>query len=190
MSTVLLFKDAPHHPALRTALDRFGYQILGELSDANALLSEALRLAPGIIIVTTESPSDATLESVSAITNSSPRPVVMFARDQRRDVIRKAVECGVSAYVVDGFAPERVPAIIEAATARFEAYQAVKRELAATRTKLSERKVIEQAKGIIMRERGLAEHEAYSALRKMAMDQSVALAELARRVIAVAGLLR
>lgn len=189
MSTVLLLEDAPHHPALRTTLDKLGYRVLAELNDASGLESEVARLSPDIIIVTTETPNAATLESVSSITNSSPRPVVMFAKDESRDVIRKAVECGVSAYVVDGWAPERVSAIIEAASARFDAYQAVKAELATTRTQLFERKVIEKAKGIVMQERGVSEDAAYSALRKMAMNQNLRLAEVARRVIAVAGLL-
>ena len=91
--------------------------------------------------------------------------------------------------MVDGWSPERVTAIIEAAIARFEAYSAVKKELAQTRAKLSERKIVEKAKGIVMQQRGLTEEQAYSSLRKMAMDQSLPLAEVARRVIAVSQLL-
>lgn len=188
MSTVVLVEDTPH-PTLRTTLDRLGYRILAELNDASGLCSVVTRLAPDIVIVATESPNAATLDSVSAVSNSSPRPVVMFARDESRDVIRKAVECGVSAYVVDGWARERLRPIIEAATARFEAHEAVKRELASTRAKLAERKLIEKAKGIVMEQRRLNENDAYGALRKMAMDQNLALAEVARRVIAVAQLL-
>jgi response regulator NasT len=113
----------------------------------------------------------------------------MFAKDPRAQLIRKSVECGVSAYVVDGWSPERITPIIEAAIARFDAYAAVKKELAHTRTQLAERKLIDKAKGIVMQQRGLTEEQAYSALRKMAMDQSVPLAEVARRIISVAQLL-
>jgi response regulator NasT len=113
----------------------------------------------------------------------------MFATDPSTTLIRRAVECGVSAYVVDGWAPERLTPIIEAAAARFEAYSAVKQELDHTRNKLSERKVIEKAKGIVMQQRGLTEDQAYSSLRKMAMDQNLPLAEIARRVITVSQLL-
>jgi response regulator NasT len=99
------------------------------------------------------------------------------------------MHAGVAAYVVDGWAAERVTPIIEAACARFEAYEAVKKQLAATQNKLSERKVIEKAKGIVMQQRALTEDQAYAALRKLAMDQNLALAEVARRVLAVAHLL-
>ena len=189
MSSVLLHHDTPHHPELRPTLERLGYRILADLDDTTSLHREVLRLAPDVIIITTGSPDAKTLESVGTITTSLPRPVVMFASDESREVIRKAVECGVSAYVVDGWAPERVTAIIEAASARFEAYQSVKQELTATRTKLSERKIIEKAKGLVMKQRGLSEDQAYSALRKMAMDQNLSLAEVARRIISVAELL-
>jgi response regulator NasT len=188
MSTVLVLADAPH-PELRPSLERCGYLMLGELADAGTLHREALRLAPDVIIVTTESPNAKLLESIRSIASAFPRPVVVFATDERREVIRKAVDCGVSAYVVDGWAPERLSAIIEAACARFDAFQAVKHELAVTRTKLSDRKLIEKAKGIVMRERGVTEDEAYSSLRKMAMNQNLPLGEVARRIIDVAELL-
>jgi response regulator NasT len=150
---------------------------------------EVVRLAPDLIIACTQSPSAALIESLHAVSAECPRPVILFANDPRRETIRKAVDAGVAAYVVDGWAPERITPIIEAACARFEAHEAVKQELAATRNKLSERKLIEKAKGIVMQQRGLTEDQAYSALRKMAMDQNLALAEVARRVISIATLL-
>jgi response regulator NasT len=113
----------------------------------------------------------------------------MFARDTRREIIRMTVDAGVSAYVVDGWAAARVGAIIEAACARFDAHESLKQELRASRHKLAERKLVEKAKGLVMQQRGVSEGEAYSSLRKMAMDQNLTLAEVARRVIAVAHLL-
>ena len=129
------------------------------------------------------------LDALRLVSAKTPRPVVMFATDGRREVIRKTVDAGVAAYVVDGWAPARVPAIIEAACARFEAYESLRNELRATQNKLAERKVVEKAKGLVMQQRGLSEEQAYSALRKMAMDQNLTLAEVARRVISIAHLL-
>ena len=190
MQKVLLtLEDASHDASLRDTLTDLGYEIIGELTDLRELRTEVARTAPDVIIVRTDTPSESTLESLAAVSASLPRPIVVFAREGSRDLIRKAVECGVAAYVVEGWARERITPIIEAAAARFDAFQAVQRELAATRTKLSERKVIEKAKGIVMEQRGMNENDAYAALRKMAMDQNLALAELARRVIAVAELL-
>ena len=188
-SVVLMTRDAPHAASLKAALETHRYDILSEVGDAATLHTEVVRLAPDLVIVCTHTPDGETLASLETITAVCPRPIIVFAKDPSRESIRKAVEAGVAAYVVDGWAPERVTPIIDAACARFDAYTSVKNELAATQSKLSERKIIERAKGIVMQQRGLSEGDAYGALRKMAMDQNLALAEVARRVISVAQLL-
>ena len=75
------------------------------------------------------------------------------------------------------------------AIARFESYQAVKTELAQVRTKLSERKLVERAKGVLMKARSIDEDEAYAALRKMAMERSLTIGEVSRQFLAVSALL-
>lgn len=189
MQTVLLLQQVLDERALRGMLADLGYDVVSEVRDPRALRTEVERRAPDVIIVRTETPTDETLESLAAVTSTSARPIVVFASTGTREIIRRAVACGVAAYVVDGWARERITSIIEAAIARFDVHEAVRRELASTRTKLSERKVIEKAKGIVMQQRKLTENDAYSALRKMAMDQNLTLAEVARRVIAVSQLL-
>ena len=189
MYKVLLLTEGSRDEALGASLAELGYAIVSEVSDARLLRTEVARSAPEVIIVRVDAPSDDLLEAIGAVSAALPRPIVVFAREGTREVIRRAVECGVAAYVVEGWSPERVTPIIEAATARFEAFDAIRKELLSTRTKLDERKVIEKAKGIVMQQRRLTENDAYSALRKMAMDQNLALAEVARRVIAVSQLL-
>jgi two-component system, response regulator / RNA-binding antiterminator len=188
-SVVLLTRDAPHGGSLRAALETQRYEILSGLRETAMLHAEVVRLAPDVIIVCTQSPDEQLLASLRSISSACPRPVIMFATDPSRDAIHRSVEAGVAAYVVDGWSPERLTPIIEAATARFESYVSMKKELASARAKLAERKIIERAKGIVMEQRKLNEDTAYTALRKMAMDQNLALAEVARRVVAVAQLL-
>jgi response regulator NasT len=103
--------------------------------------------------------------------------------------IRAAVQAGVSAYVVGGLSPERVRPVLEVAIARFNEFQALRRELESAKSSLEERKVIERAKGILMKSRRLAEDEAFRLMRKMAMDRKVRLADVAREVIAAAEIL-
>ena len=190
MLRVMLVDDTPERAfRLRLVLERVGYDVVAEVSDARALRDEALRLSPDVIIVETTSPSRDVLERIGAITESAPRPVVMFAGDPARNAIRAAVRAGVTSYVVDGLAPERIAPIVDTALARFETFQAMKTELDSARTKLSERKLVEKAKGILMKSRRLSEEEAYGALRKQAMDRNLQLVEVARQVIAVAELL-
>jgi response regulator NasT len=113
----------------------------------------------------------------------------MFSADRASDTIREAVQAGVSAYIVDGLAAERVKPIIEVAIARFESFQAVKSELAQVKTKLSERKLVEKAKGVLMKARSIDEEAAYSALRKMAMERNLTIGEVSRQLLAVSDLL-
>ena len=174
---------------LSLVLERLGYDVVAEISDPHQLHDEVLRLSPDAIIVDTDSPSRDTLENLCAITESCPRPIVMFASDPARESIRQAVRAGVSAYVVDGLAPERITPILDTAVARFEAFQAMKNELDSVKTKLSERKIVEKAKGILMKGAKLTEDQAYRALRKQAMDRKLQIVEVARQVIAVSELM-
>lgn len=118
-----------------------------------------------------------------------PRPVVMFSQDGDSETIRTAVKAGVAAYVVDGFEIERLRPVVDVAIARFEEHQALKLELAEASRKLTERKTIEKAKGILMKTRGMDEEAAYAALRKLAMEKSQPLAKVAANLIDMASLL-
>ena len=190
MLRIVLVDDTPERSFyLRLMLERVGYNVIAEIGDPRQLHDEVLRLSPDMIIVDTNSPSRDTLENICMITQSCPRPVVMFAQDAARESIREAVRVGVNAYVVDGLTPERITPIVETAVAHFELFQNIRDELHETRTRLSERKLIERAKGILMEEKKVSEDEAYRLLRKLAMDKSASVATIAEQVISVAKLL-
>ena len=174
---------------LRLMLEQVGYTVVAEVFEPHKIYAAVKAHAPDVIIVDTESPSRDTLEHVAVLSETDPRPIVMFSSDSGSDTIREAVQAGVSAYIVDGLAAERVKPIIEVAIARFESYQAVKTELAQVKTKLSERKLVERAKGVLMKARSIGEDEAYAALRKMAMERSLTIGEVSRQLLAVSDLL-
>jgi response regulator NasT len=113
----------------------------------------------------------------------------MFARDADAATIREVMRAGVSAYVVDGLDPARVKSIIDVACARFEEFQRLRAALAEANLKLAERKVVERAKGILMKARGVSEEDAYRALRRMAMDRNRRLVDVAQAVVDTAELL-
>lgn len=190
MLRVMLFDEAPDRSMyLRLMLERLGYEVVAEVDDARRLHDEVARLAPDAVIIDTESPSRDTLEHLCLISEDCPRPIVMFTQDGDSALIREAVRVGVTAYIVDGLAPERVRPIIDTAIARFEAFQQMKQDLTETRMRLSERKLIERAKGILMREKNLGEDAAYRMLRKFAMDKNTTLAKVCEQIIAVSSLL-
>ena len=174
---------------LREGLARAGHEVVASLSSPLELLQAVERLRPDVIVIDTESPTRDVLEHLVIVTQSSPRPIVMFASDSGGEAIREAVRAGVSAYVVDGLDAGRVNSIVEVACARFDELQRLKVELADANLKLSERKLIERAKGLLMQSRGLSENEAYHALRKLAMSKKQRLGDVAQQVLDAADLL-
>jgi response regulator NasT len=187
---VLLVDESPERAEiLRAGLQEAGFTIIGTIASPIALLRAVDELAPDVIIIDTESPSRDVLEHVVMVSRDQPRPIVMFASDGSDEAIRKAIGAGVAAYVVEGLDAARVKSIIDVAVARFEKHQRLVDELAEANLKLSERKLVERAKGLLMKSRGLSEDEAYHALRKTAMERGVRIAEVAQQLIDISSLL-
>ncbi len=187
---VLVIDESPERAAvLRHGLKLGGHQVVAALPNAFDLLKHVESLQPDVIIIDTESPSRDVLEHVVMVSRDQPRPIVMFATDPDTLTIREAVKAGVSAYIVDGLGAGRVQPIIDVAMARFDEFQALRNQLEQATTKLSERKLIERAKGILMKSRKLPEQEAYDSLRRTAMARNLSVAALARQVIAMAELM-
>jgi response regulator NasT len=174
---------------LREALTAAGHEVAASLASPLELLHAVETVRPDVIVIDTESPTRDVLEHVVMVTQSSPRPIVMFSSDSGGEAIRGAVRAGVSAYIVDGLDSSRVNSIVEVACARFEEFQRLKLELADANLKLSERKLVERAKGLLMKQRALSEDEAYHALRRLAMSRKLRLGEAAQQLIDAAELL-
>ena len=187
---VLLIDDTRARArVLREALQDAGYEVVQAAAAPLALLKAVERAQPDVIIIDVDSPSRDVLEHIVVMTQNAPRPIVMFASDGAEEKIREAVRAGVSAYVVDGIEAARVKPIIDVACARFEEFQRLRGELAQARENLSERKLVERAKGLLMQSRGLSEDDAYHALRKLAMSKKLRLGDVAQQVIDTAELL-
>ena len=174
---------------LQQALTRAGYEVIAYVPSTLDLHRQVSALQPDIVIIDMDSPDRDTLENLCVVNRDEPRTVVMFTHDGDGEKIRAATLAGVSAYVVDGMSGERIRPILDAAVARFEQFQALKREFDEIEEKLADRKVIERAKGILIKSRNLSEEDAYRALRKQAMESNSRLAEVARQLVAVAGLI-
>ena len=173
--------------AALAALD--GITIAGALRTPAALPDRIREHRPDVVLIHTDSPSRGVLEQLAAASSAAPRPVVMFTGDGEELTIRAALRAGVSAYVVDGLAPERIGPILRVAIGRFEAEQALRAELVEARARLAERKLVDRAKGILMKHLQLTEAQAFAALRSLAMQRGVRLGEAAQQVIDVASML-
>lgn len=166
-----------------------GYQVAALLPSSLDLAVKVEAIKPDIILIQTDSPSRDTLEHLAVANEELPRPVVMFASKSDSAVIRRAMKAGVSAYIVDGLTPKRLKPVIDVAIARFDEYQELRRERDEATQKLADRKVLDRAKGVLMKARNYDEDAAYNALRKLAMDRGEPLIKVARQVIDMADLL-
>ncbi|AUH51310.1 response regulator [Chromobacterium sp. ATCC 53434] len=187
---LLLVNDADRPMRqLRDASADAGYRVIAEADGAAELWRLAESQRPDVVIVDTESPTPDTLEPLALMQRFAPRPVVMFAEHGGMPAIQAAVRAGVTVYIVDRVSAERLAPIIDMARVKFEEDAALKRQLADLERQLEERKLIERAKGMLMRRRGLGEEEAYALLRRRAMNAGLRLAELSRQLIDASELL-
>lgn len=175
---------------LEAGLKEAGYGNVTVVRDMQNLLRRIVDADPDVIFIDLENPNRDVLEQMFQVSRCVRRPVAMFVDRSDTDMIKAAVEAGVGAYIVDGLKKERVKAILDMAVSRFQAFSELREELEQARQALNERKVVERAKGILMKEKGLSEDTAYDLLRKAAMNEGKRVAEIAQAVVTAAGLLK
>lgn len=147
-------------------------------------------LQPELVLIDAANPSRDQLEELTLASGPLERPVAIFVDQSDSGMTRAVVESGVAAYVVDGLKPTRIRTVLDAAMARFNMLHKMRAELAQTRAALEERKLVDRAKGILMRARGLGEDEAYSLMRKTAMEKGRKMADIAQAIVTASEMLK
>jgi len=187
---VLLIDDnAVRASVIEEGLREAGHQKVTIITQMGQLLRQVVEADPDVIFIDLENPNRDVLEQMFQVSRSVHRPVVMFVDQSDKASTEAAIDAGVSAYVVNGLRKERVQPILDMAISRFNAFHRLREELDRTRQALEDRKVIDKAKGILMKSRGITEEEAYALLRKTAMNESRRVADVARSLVTAAKLL-
>jgi response regulator NasT len=161
-------------------------QVVTSVNEAARAIADA---SPDVVVIDLENPNRDQLEHFFSLSRALRKPVAMFVDRSDAAEIEAAVDAGVSAYVVDGLKKERVKPILDMAISRFNAFSRLTRELEEARGALEDRKIIDQAKSILMKSRGLSEADAYALLRRTAMNQNRKIVDIAQSLITAAGLL-
>lgn len=182
-SIVVIDENPLRAAILKDGLRDAGYRDVVHIDSVQDLLKKIYAINPDVILIDLEDPNRDTLEQMFQVSREVRRPVAVFVDESDRAMTAAAIDAGVSAYIVDGLKKERVEQIVDLTITRFNAFNRLQEELADAKTQLSERKVIDRAKGILMKQRGMSEEEAYAALRKTAMDQKRRIAEIAESVV-------
>ncbi|MBX9864604.1 MAG: ANTAR domain-containing response regulator [Hyphomicrobium sp.] len=189
LSILIIDENRLRAAVIQDGLRDAGYNRLTVVHDVVGIARRISDISPDVIVIDLENPNRDVLESMFQLSRAVKRPIAMFVDRSDQAAIEAAVDAGVSAYVVDGLKRERVKPILDMAISRFNAFARMSRELEEARSQLESRKLVDRAKGILMKTRGLSEADAYSLLRKTAMNQNRKISEIAESLITAAGLL-
>ena len=188
---IVIVDESPIRAAiLEEGLREAGFTGVVHISEMHNLLARIYALDPDVILIDLENPSRDVLEQMFQVSRAVRRPIAMFVDQSDAASIQASVDAGVSAYIVDGFKKERIKSIIDLCISRFNAFAKLQDELDRTKTQLEERKVIDRAKGILMKAKGLSEDEAYVLMRSTAMREKKKIAEIAQSIITASELLK
>ncbi|WJR74873.1 ANTAR domain-containing protein [Bradyrhizobium sp. NP1] len=188
---IVIVDESPIRAAiLEEGLREAGYSSVVRISEMQSLLSRIYAVDPDIIVIDLENPSRDVLEQMFQVSRAVRRPIAMFVDQSDSASIQASVDAGVSAYIVDGLKKERIKPILDLCVSRFNAFAKLQDELDRTRTALEDRKVIDRAKGILMKMKGLTEDEAYVLLRSTAMREKKKMSEIAQSIITASEMLK
>lgn len=190
LSIVVVEPDRDRALMIVDSLREAGDSDVAVIGDVTGLAEKIADRKPDLVLVDIASPTRDVIEELSLATSPLDRPVAMFVDQSDESLTKAAIEAGVSAYVVDSLLPERINPIISAAIARFNMFRRMRDELAETKRALEERKVIDRAKGLLMKAKNLGEDEAYALMRKTAMDQGKKITDVAAALVTAAELLK
>ena len=188
---IVIIDESPIRAAiLEEGLREAGYTEVVQVNEMQSLLARISSLDPDIIVIDLENPSRDSLEQMFQVSRAVRRPIAMFVDQSDSSMIQASVDAGVSAYIVDGLKKERIKPILDLCVSRFNAFAKLQDELDRTKTALEERKVIDRAKGILMKLKGLTEEEAYVLLRSTAMRDKNKLGEIAQSILTASEMLK
>jgi two-component system, response regulator / RNA-binding antiterminator len=188
---IVIVDESPIRAAiLQEGLREAGFTEVVHISEMQSLLARIYALDPDIILIDLENPSRDSLEQMFQVSRAVRRPIAMFVDQSDAASIQASVDAGVSAYIVDGLKKERIKPILDLCVSRFNAFARLQDELARTKSALEERKVIDRAKGILMKLKGLTEEEAYVLMRSTAMREKKKIGDIAQSILTASELLK
>ena len=188
---IVIVDESPIRAAiLKEGLRDAGFLSVEHIEEMHNLLARIYRIDPDVILIDLENPSRDILEQMFQVSRVVRRPIAMFVDQSDATSIKDAVEAGVSAYIVDGLKKERIKPVLDLCISRFNAFAKLQDELDRTKSALEDRKILDRAKGLLMKAKGLTEEEAYVLIRSTAMREKKKIGEIAQSIITAAELLK
>lgn len=161
-----------------------GYDVVGQASDGQQAVALAEQLRPDLAIFDVKMPVMDGLAAAEAVGNQRICPVIMLTAFSQKELVERARDAGVMAYVVKPFSASDVLPAIEVAASRWAELTALESEVADLGERLETRKAVEKAKGVLMKKLKISEAEAFRWIQKTAMDRRMGMREVADAVVA------
>ena len=190
LSILIIDENRVRAAIIEEGLREAGHSRIAIIAEISGLVRRIEDVAPDVIVIDLENPNRDMLEDLFRVSRAVRKPVAMFVDKSDTQMIAEAIAAGVSAYVVDGLRKDRVKAILDLAIGRFHAFERIRAELETAQQALSDRKLVDRAKGILMKMKHIGEEEAYGLLRQTAMQQNMRIGKVAESVIATSSLFR
>lgn len=168
---------------LREMLTNLGYLVVGEVADGRSAVHQARELRPDVVVMDIKMPDMDGIEAAKLLTEERLAPVVLLSAYSQRDLVERAREAGVVAYLVKPYREEELSPAIEVALARFAEFKDLQKQVADLELALETRKLVDRAKGILMDKQGLTEAEAFRKVQKMSMDNRKPMKDVAEAII-------
>lgn len=168
---------------LRLVLPRIGHEVVGAAENGRELVEQCRSLQPDLVITDIKMPELDGIDAAVKIYEERPIPVIIVSAYHDRDLIERAELDHVMAYLIKPVTELDLPPAIGIAVSRFERFEAIHQEAESLRQALEERKIIERAKGIVMKRSRLGEADAFARLQKVARDRNKKLIEIAQNVL-------
>jgi response regulator NasT len=168
---------------LREMLTNLGYLVVGEVADGRSAVNQSRELRPDVVVMDIKMPDMDGIEAAKVLTEERIAPTVLLSAYSQRDLVERAREAGVVAYLVKPYREEELAPAIEVALARFREFQTVQKQVDDLQMALETRKLVDRAKGILMDKQGLSEAEAFRKIQKMSMDNRKPMKDVAEAII-------
>jgi len=168
---------------LKNMLESLGYEVIAEAGDGVSAVEAARTLKPDVAILDIKMPGMDGIDAANILNSEKTAPVVLLTAYSDMDLINRAKEAGVFAYLVKPFRESDLRPAIEVAISRYKEFLALEEEVSELEDKLETRKLIERAKGILMDQYGLKEQEAFRRIQVQSMNTRKSMKEIAEAII-------
>jgi len=181
---ILIADDEPViRMGLKTMLEEHGYKVVGEASDGEQAVTLAGKTSPDLIFMDIKMPGLDGIAAASTIMARTPRPIILLTAWSERDLVQRAQESGVLAYLVKPVREAELIPAIEVAMARFQELRALQQEVGTLKETLETRKLVERAKGVLMKREGVDEQEAFLRIQRQSRNTRTPMREIAKAIL-------